>query len=383
MKKIGLFGLTFQSGNKGCSALAYSFLEILFRCVKEEVQIIVFSYLQNEKIVGYEEKLNIVIQPFSLNGIKNISNLNHQIKECDIVFDFTEGDSFSDIYGIKRAVKVSLTKEMTIRNNVPLVLGPQTYGPYRNFLIKKWAKRIVNKSNYACARDMTSSERMEKITKKKMDYFTDIAFALPPDDKNYQMSSRKKIGINVSSLLMNGGYTGDNQFGLKVDYSQYIESLIERVLEMEEYEIHLIPHVISAVYDSVENDFKACNILKEKYPEIVVAPPFDTPMEAKRYMSEMDVFTGARMHATIGAFSMKVPTIPFSYSPKFEGLFDSLKYNYVIHGKTMSTKEAVDKTIELIQNKNELLEKQKISLEIIDNKLNMLYDKISKILEMV
>ncbi len=383
MKTIGLFGLTFQSGNKGCSALAYSFLEILNKCVKEEKQIIVFSYLQNEKIVGYEEKLNIEIRPFSLNGIKNIKNLNAQIKNCDIVFDFTEGDSFSDIYGIKRAVKVSLTKEMTIRNNVPLVLGPQTYGPYYNLFIKKWAKRIVKKSYYACARDMTSSERMEKITKKKMDYYTDIAFVLPADDKNHQMSNRKKIGINVSGLLMNGGYTGDNQFGLKVDYRQYIEGLIERILEEEDCEIHLIPHVISAVYDSVENDFKACNILKEKYPQVIVAPPFDTPMEAKRYMSEMDVFSGARMHATIGAFSMKVPTIPFSYSPKFEGLFNSLEYDYVIHGKTMSTKEAVDKTIEFIENKNELIAKQQISIELIDKKLNALYKKITKILETI
>lgn len=383
MKTIGLFGLTFQSGNKGCSALAYSFLEILYKCLKEEMKIIVFSYLQNERVVGYEEKLNIVIHPFSLNGIKNIRNLNSQIKKCDIVFDFTEGDSFSDIYGVKRAVKVSLTKEMTIKNRIPLVLGPQTYGPYCNFFIKKWAKRIVKKSYYACARDMISSERMEKITKNKMDYYTDIAFALPADDENYHMSNKNKIGINVSGLLMNGGYTGDNQFGLKVDYRQYIEEIIERILKMEGYEIHLIPHVISAVYDSVENDFKACNILKEKYPQVVVAPPFDTPMEAKRYMAEMDVFSGARMHATIGAFSMKVPTIPFSYSPKFEGLFDSLEYNYVIHGKTMSTKEAVDKTIEFIQNKNKLSMKQQLSLELIDKKLNALYERITKILETI
>ena len=106
-------------------------------------------------------------------------------------------------------------------------------------------------------------------------------------------------------------------------------------------------------------------------------------MEAKRYMSEMDVFSGARMHATIGAFSMKVPTIPFSYSPKFEGLFNSLEYDYVIHGKTMSTKEAVDKTIEFIENKNELIAKQQISIELIDKKLNALYKKITKILETI
>ena len=134
MRKIGLFGLTFKSGNKGCSALAYSFLEILRKTINKDDEIIVFSYLQNEEVVGYDE-MNIKISPFSMKGLKNIRTINRKIKKCDIIFDFTEGDSFSDIYGIKRAVKVSLTKDMAIKNKVPLVLGPQTYGPYNNYFI--------------------------------------------------------------------------------------------------------------------------------------------------------------------------------------------------------------------------------------------------------
>ena len=80
---------------------------------------------------------------------------------------------------------------------------------------------------------------------------------------------------------------------------------------------------------------------------------------------------------------MSVPTIPFSYSPKFEGLFNSLNYDYVIHGKTMSTEEAVNKTMEYIHNIEEISEKQQISLKLIGDKLERFYNKIQKILEEV
>ena len=382
MRKIGLFGLTFKSGNKGCSALAYSFLEIMKKVIENDDEIIVFSYLQDEEIIGYKD-MNIKINSFSLKGLKNIRKLEKELKKCNIIFDFTEGDSFSDIYGLKRAIKVSLTKELAIKNKIPLVLGPQTYGPYNNFIIKKWVKRIIKKSNYVCARDEASAKRVENLTNVKIDYYTDIAFALQPSNDEYDLGQKRKMGINISGLLMNGGYTGDNQFGLSVDYPNYIQQLVEKIIEENVYEIHLIPHVISATYESIENDFRACKILQEKYPQVIVAPSFDTPMEAKKYMSQMNVFTGARMHATIGAFSMSIPTIPFSYSPKFEGLFNSLNYDYVIHGKTMSTEEAVNKTMEYIHNIEEISEKQQISLKLIRDKLERFYNKIQKILEEV
>ena len=42
-------------------------------------------------------------------------------------------------------------------------------------------------------------------------------------------------------------------------------------------------------------------------------------------------FMGARMHATIAAFSAGVPVVPMAYSRKFNGLFvDTLKYDHII-----------------------------------------------------
>ena len=103
-------------------------------------------------------------------------------------------------------------------------------------------------------------------------------------------------------------------------------------------------------------------------------------MQAKKYISEMDVFVGARMHATIGAFSSVVVTIPFSYSVKFEGLFESVDYQYIIHGKTMDLEEALTTTIKYIEKCEELSEKQQYSMKIVNKKLNDFYKKMEMIL---
>lgn len=381
MKTIGLFGLTFNSGNKGCAALAYSFLDILNKLNINDYVIKVFTYLPNEQINEkyYNDKMEII--QYSMSTVQDILKLKKDIKKCDVIFDFTEGDSFSDIYGIQRAIKVCLNKELALKNKVPLVLGPQTYGPYNNGLIKKWVKRIVKKSRYVCARDKKSAEVLKNLTGKEFDYYTDIAFALEPTGIEYKLSSSKKVGLNISSLLMGGGYTRDNQFNLTVNYREYVDKLIERINNELGYEIHCIPHVISTAYDSLENDYRACNLIKEKYENVIVSDKFETPMEAKQYISQMDVFIGARMHATVGAFSMGVPTIPFSYSDKFEGLYNSVGYDYIIHGKEMTTEEAVEKTVEYIKKMDDLKKSVQSSNEIINKRLAELYLKIQDILE--
>ncbi len=45
-------------------------------------------------------------------------------------------------------------------------------------------------------------------------------------------------------------------------------------------------------------------------------------MELKWVLSRLSWFAGARMHATIGAFSSGTPTLAFGYSDKAAGVFD-------------------------------------------------------------
>jgi len=137
-----------------------------------------------------------------------------------------------------------------------------------------------------------------------------------------------RVGLNVSGLLMNGGYSRDNMFGLTLDYPALMRGLVAAFLARGA-EVHLVPHVLTARGD-VEDDLTAAQTLAAEFPAAVVAPAFAHPSEAKGYIAGMDFFAGARMHACIAAFSSGVPVVPMAYSRKFEGLFGTLGYPHTV-----------------------------------------------------
>ena len=74
------------------------------------------------------------------------------------------------------------------------------------------------------------------------------------------------------------------------------------------------------------------------------------------------------MHATIGAFSSGVATIPVSYSRKFEGLYESLMYDYLVHALKDTTEEAVNKTMEYIEKYQQLRDSVEKSMSLVKDK---------------
>lgn len=363
MFKIGLMGIDIDNGNKGVAALGYAAVKLIdeIACSKGimDAHYVLFNnsirHMNDgalDVITGRETEVSTC--NYSFKRVKQLMKLNRQIKDCSLVVDFTGGDSFSDIYGVKRMMKVSFEKFLAIRQKKNLVLAPQTYGPYKHWLSKQLAKYIITRASAVFSRDEKSMEILKHMKGVHVKTVTDVAFYLPYH-KEEITSEKIKAGVNVSMLLWNGGYTGNNQFGLKTDYKEYCIRLIKKLVEDGRYEVHLIPHVIA---ESVpcENDCLACEELHEMYPQTIVAPKFHTPIEAKNYISAMDVFTGARMHSTIGAFSSGVATIPFAYSQKFEGVFGNYNYPYMIDGRNTETDKAVEETIDYIRH-YEMLEK--------------------------
>ena len=69
----------------------------------------------------------------------------------------------------------------------------------------------------------------------------------------------------------------------------------------------------------------------------------------------MDFFMGARMHATIAAFSAGVPVVPMAYSRKFNGLFsDTLSYSHLIDLKEDEENTILTKIKEAFSNRDNL-----------------------------
>jgi polysaccharide pyruvyl transferase WcaK-like protein len=89
-----------------------------------------------------------------------------------------------------------------------------------------------------------------------------------------------------------------------------------------------------------DDDGAAADALKAEFPALIRHANFASPSAAKSMIATMDFVTGARMHATIGAWSAGVPVVPISYSRKFEGLFGGLDYPWMVPAKGLTTQAA-------------------------------------------
>lgn len=245
----------------------------------------------------------------------------------DLMIDIGEGDSFTDIYGKKRFYVQFSTKLLGILSGARLVFAPQTIGPFNGSVVRLLAAWIMKRSQDIYVRDQKSGQFAREMGIQTTEV-SDVAFSLP---FNAMPRRTESVGVNVSGLLWNGGYGGNNDFSLKVDYKDFILRTVRGLRERGK-EVHLIGHVISEDLP-VEDDYRACIAVKEQFEQdeqVKLAPRFTSPIEAKSYISQMSFFTGARMHATIGAFSASVPTVPIAYSRKFSGVFGSLGYPYTL-----------------------------------------------------
>ena len=406
MIRIGILGLAlrhphFVGGNLGCYALTFSFFEILSKIAEQEnidIEVVVIIEPRKNPIKRFIKRL-IHYDNFQLSDklllsyyrqqypklsfskgkfyyYKNLFVFNPIVKKCNCVFDFTAGDSFTDLYGEERFYTRTKVKKEIQKLGIPLILGSQTIGPFRNPNVEKYAVDVIKNCKQVFVRDKMSKDYVESICNVSPILTTDVAFFLPYN-KRILANQNKTVGFNPSGLLWMGGYTGDNQFGLTVDYREYCKAIIRFLIDCG-YEVHLILHsfLINVNDDSnADNDCIAVNALHKEFPCTKVAPVFSTPMDAKSYIAGMNLFIGARMHATIAAISSRTPVIAFSYSRKFEGLFSSLNYPFVVKGTKWDTNTAVKCTKKWIVNISEL-EKSILSTEIlIEEKNKFLLDK--------
>ena len=309
-----------------------------------------------------------------------------EMSDATAVLDITHGDSFSDIYGKEWFIQTNLVKTFMVYSKVPFILMPQTYGPFSTTWAKKWAKHVIKKAAKVYTRDMMSYEYLTSLgVSKNLVNTLDLAFALPyKADK--QQSKKIKIGINVSGLLWDDCVAQKNNFGLTADYCKYCRKIIDYLLGEESYEVHLIPHVLCDFREGkefFENDSKAIRILMDEFPNCIFPNDFKTALDVKNYIANMDLLIAARMHASIAAYSSGVPVIPFAYSRKFEGVYNDLKYPYIINGRELSTEEAVLKTINYITIKDKLIELEIPGRNKLSELQSMFLDDFSKTLKKV
>lgn len=269
--------------------------------------------------------------------LRNPSNpVVDTLRRSLVIADVSGGDSFSDIYGWKRYRFILQQKAAAIRSGRPVVLLPQTFGPFESRVARRLAQSVVRRVDAAVARDAWSFEQLRMLLADDFDPARhregiDLAFALPPAPWSptaqlHQVFERERpiAGVNVSGLLYLDANSA-RRFSLADDYRTTVRAVIEALLERTEASILLVPHVVAPV-GHPESDIDACQrVLADlpSTPRLQIAPSPSNASEAKGMIATMDWFTGSRMHSTIAALSSGVPTASLAYSVKAAGVFET------------------------------------------------------------
>lgn len=363
-----------RSDNLGVGALTVSEVEILRALARDmgravEITVMDWKDARTPYVTGPDIRVldmdgRMMLNPFGYFAIA---------RRSDLVIDIGGGDSFADIYGARRLTRMFILKYLTHLAGTPLVMAPQTIGPFT----KGWSKALARLSMRLCAvvatRDRLSTDAARAIgVRRAIIEASDVALRLPYEPPAARaVGGPVKVGINVSGLLMSGGYTGRNEFGLSMDYPGLIRDLIGTFQSHPDgCEVHLVPHVIVRSGSMTgEDDYRASAALAAEFPGTVLAPAFASPSEAKSYIAGLNFFMGARMHACIAAFSSGVPVVPMAYSRKFAGLFGSIGYNQTVDCTTDTAEVIKTRIMQAYAGRADLAQDMGVALQRGQDKL--------------
>lgn len=323
-------------------------------------------------------------------SILNTTPWLRTLKKCAWVGDVRGGDSFSDIYGMKRYIQAFLPLLSVVLVKGSIVHFPQTYGPFKRSSARMIASFLLKRSSIVIARDTRSQAVAQSLvgTKLKVGLSPDVAFSLNPVIPEKMTTNPEweenhvtdLLGINVNGLMFNGGYA-DSKFNLKLDYKAFLIETVTRMMDIHKGKFLLVPHVY-AKYGDIESDNEACENLRNALaPEhqarcIIVTGDYDQH-EIKAVIGKCSFFMGSRMHSCIAALSQNIPCIGVSYSMKFKGVFESVGAgDWIVDGEELTASEASNQAIKLYEQRSAIV-------PVLEKRVTEAKEKLSEVFKQI
>lgn len=237
----------------------------------------------------------------------------------DLAIDTRSGDSFASIYGRSRLVAMSAAAEFAHRSGVPVLLAPQTIGPFEDRISRGLARRSLRTASLVMSRDSTSTQIAADLGRPVDVRTTDLVFALDPATPTV----RRDVVLNISGLLWAGGNS-------HVDSDVYRSAVrgIYRGLVAQGRTVSLLAHVIAA--DGPDTDMATVeDFAADCAPEAEVLHPVSLA-DVRTMLAGAELVIGSRMHACLNALSVGTPPIALAYSRKFAPLLGDLGWSHVL-----------------------------------------------------
>lgn len=266
---------------------------------------------------------------------------------CDIFIN-SGGDSLSGEYGTAiTPILINIFYGILLRK--PIVLYGESMGNIKNSVLNAFFTFIINRTDLILLRDEISKKYLEKsrINKPKIYLTADPAFVLEPSSsehvfellikENINELKNPVLGINPSGLI--GGFM--KIYG-KDDLNTMLANVIDFLIEKHDMDVILIPHVFSNTDDDRESIEEIFSQVNNKFKVKIIKNEYSAE-ELKGIIGLCDLLVAARMHATIAATSMLVPTVAVAYSHKTEGIIGKMlgQEKYVVNIKNLDYENLV------------------------------------------
>ena len=369
--KILLIGGSLRSGNRGIRAMTLGAI----RCLEEvfpgaEFAVLGFSSPQSVvwtervsvcgRVLGVTEATSsfhkgvkaVLCTRVTRKSVRDLALLHFWW--ADVVVDLSEGDGVGDTYGLKVFLRHSLGKLIALHLGKPLVVFPQTIGPFRTLASRALASYLLRRASLVCVRERVSEAIVRNLIGPdgRVVCLADMAFVMEPADVSglqglpvELLGSPRPVGVNVSGFLWSRAREMYADLNANFDYREALANVVRRITAETGRAVILIPHVISG--NSKTCDHMACVALREQLGDlgdgvILLGREHSAP-ELKAIIGRCEFFVGSRMHACMAALSMEVPLVPLSYSHKFAGIMNRFEVgDWVADPKVLSQKQIVD-----------------------------------------
>lgn len=250
-------------------------------------------------------------------GLPLVSFLSDEVEKSDIVMSIG-GDNYSEYYGVPEYFLQILELAQTLKRRS--VIWGATIGPFSTPAVLHRAVETLNHTELITARDEWTIGYLKEIgVNTSVVRVSDSAYFMPSRESlrtRMLWPGEFIIGFNGSGILQR--YTTAKGAKTAIDE---IVIFLRRLVDKQGHKIILVPQETTpGFYDSDWPFlFHISNMIARPNSVYLLRPGLDA-QETKYYVGQCRLFLGMRLHAIVSALSQHIPTIGFSYSPKFVGI---------------------------------------------------------------
>lgn len=268
-----------------------------------------------------------------------------------------------------------------------VVFLPNSFGPFKGFLVKYQIKKVLKKVDLIYAREGISAKSLSELLEKEIKIQNDLGFYLKNEEnktceeilKKYNLLNQKIIGLTVRPWRFPGQ---ENANHLYRNYLQSIRDLVSHALMNEDYKIVLCNQSLGP--NAHEDDRNAIREVMTffKNNKRVIWIDENLPCDTlKALYSHFYFFIGTRFHSVIFALTSAVPSIAIGYGGnKAQGIMGDFDLNeYVVQIEKINSEKLIEMFDHAIENYDAIKDSLTNPMNLLQERRNRMIAEIQSL----